>query len=56
MKAVVEAGVRSGKSLEQLQAERPFDQWRDSVPEWSSSEKSIDGWVRNFYREIAPTP
>ena len=53
MKAVVEAGVRSGKSLEQLQAERPFDQWRDSVPKWSTSDKSLDGWVKDFYREIA---
>jgi cyclase len=56
MKAAVEAGVRNGKTLEQLQAERPFDQWRSSVPEWSSSDKSLDGWVRNFYREIAPEP
>jgi glyoxylase-like metal-dependent hydrolase (beta-lactamase superfamily II) len=53
MKEVVEAGVRSGKSLEQLQAERPFDQWRSSVPKWSSSDKSLDGWVKDFYREIA---
>lgn len=56
MKAAVEAGVKSGKTLEQLQAERPFDPWRDSVPPWSSSDKSLDGWVRNFYREIAPEP
>jgi cyclase len=56
MKAVVEAAVRSGKTLEQLQAERPFDQWRGSVPEWSSSDKSLDGWVKNFYRELAPKP
>jgi cyclase len=52
MKAVVEAAVQSGKTLEQLQAERPFDQWRASVPQWSSSDKSLDGWVRDFYREI----
>jgi len=56
MKAAVETGVRSGKTLEQLQAERPFDQWRDSVPQWSSSDKSLDGWVKDFYREIAPQP
>jgi cyclase len=56
MKAVVERGVRDGKTLEQLQAERPFDQWRSSVPEWSSSDKSLDGWVRNFHRELAPQP
>ena len=56
MKAVVEAAIRDGKTLQQLQAERPFDQWRGSVPEWSSSDKSLDGWVKNFYREIAPTP
>ena len=52
MKAVVEAGVQSGKTLEQLQAERPFDQWRGSIPQWSRSDKSLDGWVRDFYREL----
>ncbi len=52
MKALVEEGVRAGKTLEALQAERPFDQFRASVPVWSSSDKSLDGWVRNFYREI----
>ena len=56
MKAVVEAAVRDGKTLQQLQAERPFDKWRASVPEWSSSDKSLDGRVRDFYREIAPKP
>ena len=56
MKAVVEAGVRNGKTLQQIQAERPFDQWRSSVPEWSRSDKSLDGWVKDFYREIAPEP
>jgi hypothetical protein len=55
MKAVVETAIRDGKTLQQLQAERPFDQWRGSVPEWSSTDKSLDGLVRNFYREIAPT-
>lgn len=54
MKAVVEAAVRNGETLEQLTAKRPFDQWRDSVPVWASSDKSLDGRVRNFYREIAP--
>jgi cyclase len=54
MRAVVDSAVRSGKSLEQITAERPFDKWRDSVPEWASSDKSMDGWVRDFYREIAP--
>jgi len=56
MKAVVEGAVRDGKSLEQLTAERPFDKWRNSVPAWMSSDKSLDGWVRNFYREISPQP
>ena len=56
MKAAVEAGVRNGKTLEQLQAERPFDQWRSSVPDWSSSDKSLDRWVKDFYRELAPAP
>jgi glyoxylase-like metal-dependent hydrolase (beta-lactamase superfamily II) len=53
MKAAVEAAVRAGKALEQLTAERPFDRWRDSVPAWASSDKSLDGWVRDFYREIS---
>lgn len=56
MKAVVETAIRDGKTLQQLQAERPFDQWRGSVPEWSSSDKSLDGWIKGFYREIAPEP
>jgi glyoxylase-like metal-dependent hydrolase (beta-lactamase superfamily II) len=56
MKALVEAAVSEGKTLEQLTAERPFDQWRSSLPQWASSDKSLDGWVRNFYREIAPKP
>jgi len=56
MKAVVESAVRAGKTLPQLTAERPFDQWRGSVPAWSSSDKSLDGWVKNFYREISPQP
>jgi cyclase len=54
MKAVVEAAVRNGETLEQLTAKRPFDQWRDSVPAWQSSDKALDGRVRNFYREMAP--
>jgi len=54
MKAIVEAGVKKGQTLEQLQAERPFDQFRGSVPPWSSSDKSLNGWVKDFYREIAP--
>ncbi|HEU4602112.1 MAG TPA: hypothetical protein VFS24_09095, partial [Steroidobacteraceae bacterium] len=56
MKAVVESAVRAGKTLEQLTAERPFDKWRDSIPEWSRSDKSLDGWVRDFYREIVSNP
>jgi cyclase len=52
MKAVVEKSVRDGKTLETLQAERPFDTFRDSVPVWASSDKSLDGWVRDFYREL----
>ena len=56
MKAVVESGVRNGKTLEQITAERPFDQWRGSVPAFASSDKSLDGWVRNFYRQLAPQP
>jgi glyoxylase-like metal-dependent hydrolase (beta-lactamase superfamily II) len=56
MKAVVEAGVKGGKTLEQITAERPFDRWRDSVPPWASSDKSLDGWVRDFHRQLAPQP
>ncbi len=56
MKAVVETAIRNGKTLEQLTAERPFDQWRGAVPPFSSSDKSLDGWVKSFYREIAPKP
>jgi cyclase len=56
MKAVVETAVQNGETLEQLTAKRPFDQWRDSVPAWQSSDKALDGRVRNFYREIAPKP
>jgi cyclase len=53
MKAVVDAGVREHKTLEQLTAERPFDRFRGSVPAWASSDKSMDGWLRDFYREVA---
>jgi cyclase len=54
MKATVESGVRAGKTLEQVQAERPFDKFRHAIPSWASSDKSLDGWVRDFYRELAP--
>lgn len=52
MKAVVDKGIREHKTLEQLTAERPFDVFRSSVPTWASSEKSMDGWLRDFYREV----
>jgi cyclase len=52
MKASVEKGILEGKTLEKLTAERPFDQYRNSVPAWASSDKSMDGWVRDFYREL----
>jgi cyclase len=52
MRAVVEAGVREGKTLAEITAARPFDQFRSSLPAWSSSDKSLDGWVKNFHREI----
>jgi glyoxylase-like metal-dependent hydrolase (beta-lactamase superfamily II) len=55
MKTVVEAAVQAGKTLEQLTGERPFDRWRGYVPQWAAADKSLDGWVRDFYREIAPT-
>jgi cyclase len=53
MKATVESGIRAGKTLEQVQAERPFDQFRSFIPAWASSDKSLDGWVRDFYRELS---
>ena len=53
MKAVVEDGVKASKTLEQLTAERPFDQFRGSLPAWASSDKSLDGWLRNFHRELS---
>jgi cyclase len=53
MKAVVESGVRAGKTLEQTQTERPFDKFRSFIPSWASSDKSLDGWVRDFYRELS---
>jgi len=52
MKTVVEQAIQQGRTLEQLTATRPFDKFRNSVPTWSSSDKSLDGWVRNFYREL----
>ena len=52
MKAVVDRGIREGKTLEQLTAARAFDQFRSSVPAWASSDKSMDGWLKDFYREI----
>jgi cyclase len=53
MRAVVESGLRAGKTLEQLQTERPFDKFRSFIPSWASSDRSLDGWVRDFYRELA---
>jgi len=53
MKALVEKAIRAGKTLEELKAERPFDKYRASVPTWSSSDKSLDSWVRDFYREFS---
>ncbi len=53
MKAVAESGIRAGKTLEQLTAERPFDRFRASFPAWASSDKSLDGWLRDFYRELS---
>jgi cyclase len=53
MKSVVKTAVHNGETLEQLTARRPFDRWRNAVPTWASSDKSLDGWIRSFYREIA---
>jgi glyoxylase-like metal-dependent hydrolase (beta-lactamase superfamily II) len=52
MKALVEGGVREGKTLEQLVAARPFDQFRTSLPAWDTSDKSLDGRVKQFHREL----
>jgi glyoxylase-like metal-dependent hydrolase (beta-lactamase superfamily II) len=56
MKAVVEDAIRAGKTLEQLTSERPFDKWKSAVPEWRSSDRSMDGLVRNFHRELVTSP
>jgi cyclase len=56
MKTLVERAVQTGESLEQLTAKRPFDKWRNSVPQWAASDKSLDGWVRDFYRELTLQP
>lgn len=52
MKAVVEDAIRAGKTLDQLTAERPFDQWRSLLPAWDTSDKSLDGRIKHLYREI----
>jgi glyoxylase-like metal-dependent hydrolase (beta-lactamase superfamily II) len=53
MKAVVEKGIRDGKTLEQLTAERVFDPFRSSFPEWASADKSLDSWLKGYFREIS---
>lgn len=53
MKSIVERAFGQRKTLEQLTADRPFDKFRDSLPTWAASDKSIDGWVRDFYREVS---
>ncbi len=53
MKATVERAIKDGNTLEQLTAQRPFDKFKSAVPAWSSSDKSMDGWVRDFYRELS---
>ncbi len=49
MKAIVEAGIAAGKTREQLIAEKPFDQWKDSIA-WFIPP---DGYVSSFYKELA---
>jgi len=49
MKEVVEDAIRGGKTMDQLVAEKPFDKWKSEVPAWMSS---MDGYVKNFYREL----
>jgi len=53
MRTIVERAIKAGKTLQQLTAERPFDKFRSSVPPWASSDKSLDGRVRDFYRELS---
>jgi cyclase len=53
MKAVVEKGIRDGKTLEQLTAERVFDPFRSSFPVWASADKSLDSWLKDYHREIS---
>ncbi len=49
MQAIVEAGIAAGKTREQLIAEKPFDQWKDSIA-WFIPP---DGYVSSFYKELA---
>ena len=49
MKTFVEGGIRAGKTVEQLVAEKPFDKWKSSAPAWMSS---MDGYVKELYREL----
>jgi glyoxylase-like metal-dependent hydrolase (beta-lactamase superfamily II) len=48
MKAIVETAIASGKTQEQLIAEKPFDQWKDSIA-WFIPP---DGYVSDFYKEL----
>ena len=48
MKAIVEAGIAAGKTREQLIAEKPFDQWKDSIAWFIPT----DGYVSSFYKEL----
>lgn len=51
MKAIVQAGVSAGKTMEQLVAEKPFEQWKDLVAFFVPT----DAYVGRFYRELTVT-
>ena len=51
MKTVVAAGISAGKTMEQLVAEKPFEQWKGQIVPWGKT----DSYVGRFYRELTGT-
>lgn len=49
MKAIVEAGIAAGKTKEQMIAEKPFENWKDSIA-WF---RSTDAYVADLYKELS---
>lgn len=48
MKAIVEKGISEGKTMEQLVAEKPFENWKSLIPSFMKT----DSYVGRFYREL----